>query len=180
MSEETKVETEKTQVETKEQVTNSELIPEPHPAELEARGQGWVSKEEWVESGRDEGDWRPAKEFVERGEIFKTLHSVKRELKQTRAQHEALQKHHQYVFEKAHLKAIDDLKRERRAAIRADDLETAETIAEEIDELKENHAKEKQVVIAENKKAEVQEANPEFQMWVDHNKWYLVDNDLRD
>ena len=176
MSEELEVKKEEEEI--KEEVVET---VEPTPTEQEAMSQGWVSKEEWVESGRDEGDWRPAKEFVERGEIFKTLHSVKRELKQEKAAREALQKHHQYVFEKAHLKAVDDLKRERRAAIRAEDFETAEAIAEEMDDLKEKHEQEKKVVQAETQKAVVQEGeHPEFQMWVEKNKWYLLDNDLRD
>ena len=166
--------------ETKEEKVVEEVVVEPSPIENEARGQGWVSQDEWEESGRDPGEWRPAKEFVERGEIFKTLHSVKRELKQEKAAREVLQKHHQYVFEKAHLKAIEDLKRERRVAIRNEDLETAEAIAEEIDELKDTHAKEKELVVQENQKAAASTPNPEFQNWVEQNQWYLMDPDLRD
>ena len=154
------------------------VVVEPSPVEVQAGEQGWVSKDEWDESGRDPDEWRPAKEFVERGEIFKALHNVKRELKQEKAARETLQKHHQYVFEKAHLKALEDLKREKRAAIRADDHETAETIAEEMETLKETHAKEKQIVVQEEQKAGA--PNPEFQMWVDKNPWYVSDMDLRD
>lgn len=177
MSEELEVKQEE-KVEAKPEV---EVEVQVSPVEESARGQGWVSKEEWVESGRDEAEWRPAKEFVERGEIFKTLHDVRRELKKEKAAREALQKHHQYVFEKAHLKAIEDLKRERRAAIRSEDLETAEAIAEEIDELKEKHEQEKQAVQQEVQRANVEQGyNPEFQMWIEKNKWYLLDNDLRD
>jgi hypothetical protein len=136
MSEEQKKEAE-------QEVGDKEEVVEPSDVELQAMDQGWVSKEEWEESGRDPNEWRPAKEFVERGELYKSLHQTKRDLKQTQAALTSLQQHHQYVFEKAHAKALDDLKREKRAAVREEEHELAEQIDEEIDRLKEEHAKEK-------------------------------------
>ena len=178
MIEETKVEetkVEETKVEEKEVV-----VVEPSPVEVEATEQGWVSKEEWEAAGRDPSEHRSAKEFVDRGELYKSLHSLKRDLKQTQAAHTALQRHHQYIFEKAHKQALEDLKREKRVAIRNEDLETAETIAEEMETLKEQHEKEKQIVAEEAQKAQTSAPNPEFQQWVEKNPWYSTDMDLRE
>ena len=171
--------TEETIVDKVEETVEEEVVEvvEPSPTETTAREQGWVSKEEWVASGRGEDEWRPAKEFVERGEIFKSLHSVKRELKQERAAREALQKHHQFVFEKAHAQALQDLKLQKRQAIRAEDFESLEVIEDEIDKLQETHVKERAQMQAQVS----QPANiPEFDSWVERNGWYAQDQDLRD
>jgi hypothetical protein len=154
--------------------------PEPTPVELEAMEQGWVPKEDWEEGGRDPDEWRTAKEFVDRGKLYKTIHQTNRELKQTQATLEALRKHHQFVFEKAHKQAVDDLKREKRAAIRNEDLEAAEAIEQELDELKENHQKEKEILQREQAQAQAQGPNPEFQAWLDGNTWYVEDSELRE
>lgn len=150
------------------------------PVEQEALNQGWVPKDKWVEQGGDAEEWRSAKEFVARGELYKSLHQTKNDLKKTQAALSALQRHHQYVFEKAHQTALNDLKLQRRSAIRNDDLETAETLAEEMEALKEQHAQEK----AQLQVAQAAEANagvpPEFVSWRAKNVWYDTDTELRD
>ena len=119
MSDEENVENVEQSEEQVEQVTIS-------PTEQTAREQGWVSKEEWEADGKDVEAWRPAKEFVDRGELYKSIHTTKRELKQTQASLAALQKHHAYVFEKAQKQALEELKREKRLAIRNEDFEKLE------------------------------------------------------
>jgi len=51
------------------------------PYEAAAREQGWKPKEEFE---GDEGKWRPAKEFVERGELFGKIDTLGKELKETK------------------------------------------------------------------------------------------------
>ena len=170
MSEETKV------VETKEETK----VVEVSPHEETARTQGWVSKEEWVEAGRDEAEWRPAKEFVDRGDLYKSLHSTKRELKQTQAALTALQRHHQYVYDRAHKQAITDLKKERRFAMKDEDLERVEEIETEIENLEKEHQIEAVKLAQAKAQTEAAGVNPEFQQWVDKNIWYLQDSDMRD
>ena len=171
--------TEEVKTEVVPEVKDAEVVVvESSPVEVEATEQGWVPKEEWEASGRPPDEWRAAKEFVERGELYKTIHSLKRSERQTATRLDALQKHHHYVFEKAHQKAVEDLKRERRQAIRSEDLEAAENIAEEIEALKEAHNQEKQVVVAQAQQA--QTSNPEFQQWVEKNPWYATDMELRE
>ena len=169
---------EKVVEETKPEV--KEVVVELSPIEVQASEQGWVPKDQWVEAGNDPNDWRPAKEFVDRGELYKTIHSTRRELKQAQAGLSALQKHHQYVFEKAHRQAINDLRTERRLAVREDDFDRVEQIENQIDEIQDAHEKEKQTLA--NEQAVVAQAgpHPDFQVWVDRNSWYMSDPELQE
>lgn len=167
---------------TEETKVEVEVVEPPvvSPHEEAAAAQGWVPKDEWVASGRAEDDWRPAKEFVDRGELFKSIHSTKRELKQTQAALGALQKHHNFVFEKAYQSALKDLKLEKRAALREDDLERVEAIEDEIESLSEQHTRERVALAAEHAAAANVGTPPEFQSWVSANSWYESDHELRD
>ena len=156
------------------------VVAEPTPHELQAREQGWVSEEEWVESGRDASEWRPAKEFVDRGELYKSIHQTKRELKQTQQALTALQKHHQFVFEKAHQKALAELKAEKRVAIRNEDFERLEAIEEEIDATQEAYVEQKQAQAQVAQEVAVTGPHPDFVDWQQRNSWYATDSDLRE
>ena len=152
------------------------------PTETTAREQGWVSKEEWEADGKDGDAWRPAKEFVDRGELYKSIHSTKRELKQTQAALTALQKHHQFVFEKAQKQALEELKREKRQAIKNEDFQKLEEVEEKLEELTEQHQVEKQAFEQEQAKVEVAQGSPhpDFVAWTDRNTWYSNDEELRE
>jgi len=155
--------------------------PELSPTEQEALEQGWLPKDKWVEAGNDAEEWRSAREFKERGELFKSIHSTKRDLKQAQAALTALQRHHQMVFDKAHKQAIQDLKKERREALRADEIDRVESVEEEIERLETEHAAAKAAMIDEQKAASSQgELHPVFQSWVARNSWYSTDNELRE
>ena len=152
------------------------------PTEATAREQGWVSKDEWVADGKDEDAWRPAKEFVDRGELYKSIHSTKRELKQTQAALGALQKHHAFVFEKAQKAALDELKREKRIALKNEDLQKLEEVEEDIEKLTEQQEVEKQEFIKAQATVAVQTQgeHPDFTTWKDDNQWYRNDEELRE
>lgn len=175
---------EKTEVKTEASTVVAEAVAElaatPDPVVDRAMEQGWVPLEDWKASGREESEWRPAKEFVERGELYKSIHTTKKELKQTQAALSALQRHHQYVFEKAHQQAVRDLKAEKRLAIRNEDFDRLEEIETEIEELTEQHVKEKAVLTEQQVAAQNAGPAPEFQAFVDKNPWYLTDKTLRD
>jgi len=153
---------------------------EPTPIEAEAALQGWVPEEEWVENGRDPKDWRPAKEFLDRGELFKTIHSTKRDLKQTQAALTALQRHQQFMFEKGYQRALTDLKKEKRVAIKNEDFERLEEIEEQIEEVTEQHQEAKQELAQAAQAAQVTGPHPEFVEWQGRNPWYSTDSDLRE
>lgn len=150
------------------------------PTEQAAKEQGWVPKEEWVEAGNSPDDWRSAKEFQDRGELYKSLHGTKRELKQTQATLTALQKHHKYVFEKAHKAAVADLKREKRVAMQNEQFDRVEQIDEELEQANEAFQTQKVELDQAHQAANVQTPNPDFQNWVNVNPWYERDSDLRE
>ena len=154
-------------------------VPELTPTEQTATEQGWVPKEEWVADGKSEDDWRPAKEFVDRGELYKTIHTTKRELKQTQQALTVLQKHNAVIFEKAHLKAVADLKKERREAARDGDVDRVEQVEEDIEQVQKEHQQAVQEVVQATQVATAG-PHPEYVEWVGRNGWYNNDSDLRE
>ena len=48
---------------------------EVSPTQQKAMEQGWKPKEEWEAEGKDPSEWRDAKEYVERGELFDLIDS---------------------------------------------------------------------------------------------------------
>ena len=113
-----------------------------------AKAQGWRPKEEF------EGDpdkWRPAREFVERGELFGKIDSMGKELKETRKALKMLQDHHAKVKETEYNKALTELK-----ALQA-----------------EQKAREVTAQMAP------QQPDPRFITWANENKWYNSDQEMR-
>ena len=162
-----------------------ETTPEPQEPvrsahEEQALDSGWVPKEEWVAQGKDADEWRTAKEFNDRGQLYKTIHQTNRELKQTQAQLGALRKHNEYIFEKAYQKAYNELKLGKRAAMREQDFDAVEAIENEMAQLNQTHQQEIQAVRSVPQIAAPQGTPPELQAWMDSNKWYTKDEELRD
>lgn len=151
------------------------------PIEQTASEQGWVPKEQWEEAGNDPKDWRDAREFVDRGELFKTIHNTRRELKQAQGAVSALQKHQEYIFEKGYQKALADLKMERRQAVRNEDFERVEEIEDQIDEVKEKHDAEKQAMQQSVAQAQaVATPHPDFERWSQKNQWYFNEPEMQE
>lgn len=142
-------------------------VVEHTPIELQAMEQGWVPQDQW------EGDpeaWRPAKEFVDRGELFKKIDEVRRENKRLKEGHEELLKHHMNVRKLAYEQALADLKAQKKAALADGDVDAVVEIDERIDEAKEAQR--------QAQTQEVEQANqpdPVFVEWMDRNDWYVKD-----
>lgn len=163
-------------VETKEgEVTNDVTTPEYTEVEVKALDQGWVPKDQWE---GDPEEWRPAKEFVERGEIFKNLHSTKRELAKTQAALNAQMRHHAVVFEKAYQKALKDLQMEKREAIKNQDFEQLAVVETKIESVQQEHAQEAAQLAQVQQVATQEQTNPKFAAFVESNSWYLTDREL--
>ena len=87
------------------------------------------------------------------------------------------------VFEKAHKQAVSDLKKERREAMRADDVDRLEQVEQEIEERTAEFERQKQEMVqAAQTQNAVQggQVHPDFQVWVEKNKWYNTDDELRE
>lgn len=166
--------------EVKEEVVEDEVVETLSPLEEQAVGQGWVPKEEWVKNGGNEDEWRSAKEFIDRGELYKSIHSLRKDQKHLQAAHTALQRHHNYVFEKAYQKAFNDLRAEKRAAMKDQDLEAVDQIEERIEELQEEFTKEKKAVDTQQQaQQQAVEENPVFNSWMDRNRWFKDSAEMR-
>jgi hypothetical protein len=144
---------------------------EVSPVEQKAMDQGWVPQDQWT---GDPEDWRPAKEFVDRGELFKKIEDVRRENKQLRQGQEELLKHHQRVRQVAYEQALADLKAQKKAALADGDVDAVVEIDEKIDETKQVHR--------QTQTQQVQQAadpDPMFNNWVQRNSWYNNDTAMK-
>ena len=178
--------TEAAVVETKQEggvVTNEVTTPETEvetpelsPVEQKAIEQGWVPKDQWK---GDPEEWRPAREFVERGELYKSIHELKRKDKQREVALTAIQRHHEHVFTKAYEQAMRDLKAEKRAAMREQDFDRLEEVESKIEVLQENHQQEVKQMQVVQAAAAPANSNTEFQAFLDRNTWYEADDTLR-
>ena len=139
--------------------------------EEEARSQGWRPKEEY------EGDpekWRPAKEFVERGELFGKIDSMGKELKETRKALKMLQEHHSKVKETEYNRAVAELKTLQKKHLEEGNSDGYLEATELLTDLKaEQKAREVQAETATN------QPDPRFVSWVNENKWYQADSEMR-
>lgn len=140
--------------------------------EEEARVQGWKPKEEY------EGDpekWRPAKEFVERGELFGKIDTMGKELKETRKALKMLQEHHSKVRETEYKRAVGELKALQKKHLEEGNSDGYLEATELLTDLKaEQKARE---VVTQNTPAQ---PDQRFVSWVDQNKWYNSDADMRE
>lgn len=153
------------------ETTVPESTPQGNTYEDQAREQGWRPKEEW------EGDpdkWRPAKEFVERGELFGKIDTMGKELKETRKALKMLQEHHTKVKETEYKRAVDELKALQKRHLEAGDSDGYLETTELLTDLKaEQKARE---VVQQSTPAQ---PDPRFISWVGDNKWYNSDAEMR-
>lgn len=152
--------------------TVQETAPAPSPIEEKARSQGWVSKDEWVASGKHADEWRSAREYAERGELFDEIHKLKEDGKQTSKAFRALVEHHRKVRETAVQEALTQLKAQRREAMLNHDLDVVEAIEEKMEKVK-TTPDIPDVVIPEVP----QGPTPTFKSWHKKNSWYELQGD---
>src|SRR5574343_553334 len=102
---------EELQVQVEQNVLESQTTETPavtvDPFEEQAREQGWKPKEEYE---GDPNKWKPAKEFVERGELFGKIDTLGRELKETKKALKMLQEHNAKIKETEYARAVSELK----------------------------------------------------------------------
>jgi hypothetical protein len=142
-------------------------------AEEKAMEQGWVPENEW------EGDpdkWRPAKEFLDRGELFKKIDDQNRSLKQVKQALEDLSKHHAKVRETEYARALDSLKAQKVTALEEGDAAAVVKLDDQIDLVKDAQT---QLKLQPTGTQEPAQVNPEFTNWMNRNKWYESDDGMR-
>ena len=146
--------------------------PQLSAAEQQAMEQGWVPQDEW------EGDpeqWRPAKEFLDRGELFKKIEDQNRTIKEFKRALDDLKGHHAKTRETEYARAIQALKAQKIAALEDGDAAAVVKLDDQIDLVKDEQSKLKQAAF----QPQQEQLNPEFVNWVDKNKWYETSQPMR-
>lgn len=145
----------------------------PALTEIEQRAstQGWVPKDEW---DGDPDQWRPAKEFVDRGELFKKIDDQNRTIKEFQKTLTEFAKHHSNVKETEYKRALADLKAQKKEALVEGDADALVDIDERIELVKEAQRNERPTAVPV-----VQEVNPMFAAWEQRNGWYNTQPAMR-
>jgi hypothetical protein len=152
-------------------VPAAEVVTTPVHTETEIRAMesGWVPQDQWE---GDPDQWRPAKEFVDRGELFKKIDDQNRTVKELKKALDDMKRHHGAVRETEYAKALATLKAQKTVALEEGNAAQVVQLDDQIDLVKEEQR---------NLKTEPQEpqVNPQFTEWVDRNKWYEGNQPMR-
>lgn len=163
--------------ETKTEVPEEqEKQTEPQLSEIEeqALAHGWKPKEEFEADPENAGKkWRTAEDFMDRKSLFDRLDSYNKEVRTLKRGITALSEHNKKIERLAYERALRELKAERTKAIEENDLEKVEEIRDQMEVLKEQH---KQI---QSQPQVTNEPDPRFVQWVEKNKWYTTDPDMR-
>lgn len=158
--------------ENKEEIKQEE--PQVNEIEEQARAHGWKSKEEFEADPDNAGKkWRTAEDFMDRKSLFDRLDSYNKEVRDLKRGIAALSEHNRKIEKLAYEKALRELREERAKAIEEHDLEKIEEIRDQMENLRAQH-RAAQVV-----PQTPPEQNPRFLQWVEKNKWYVSDEDMR-
>lgn len=165
------------QVQVEQNVPESQTTETPavtvDPFEEQAREQGWKPKEEYE---GDPNKWKPAKEFVERGELFGKIDTLGRELKETKKALKMMQEHHAKVKETEYKRAVDELKALQKRHLEEGNSDGYLETTELLTDLKaEQKAREAVAQVAPQ-----QQVDPRFNEWVNNNRWYAQDQEMRE
>lgn len=153
-------------------VVEQQVETKVDPYEDQAREQGWRPKEEF------EGDpekWKPAKEFVERGELFGKIDTLGKELKETRKALKMLQEHHTKVKETEYKRAVDELKALQKRHLEEGNSDGYLEASELLTDLKAEQKAREAV-----QQTQTVQPDERFTSWVSANPWYTKDQDMRE
>lgn len=142
--------------------------PELTVAEQSASSYGWKTKDKWVEGGGDPEDWRPAKAFLERGEMIGKIRSLSKEAQETKQALNYIAEQNKKIYENGYKAALNDLRAEKRAALEAGDLVRADEINDKIETTKTEIAS----LAAKPAVPQAAQADPQHEAWVAANQWY--------
>jgi len=152
--------------------SSNEQTIEPTPIELKAMEEGWVPQDQW--EGEPE-QWRPAKEFVDRGELFKKIDDQNRTVKELKRALDDMKQHHSRVRETEYAKAVASLKAQKQIALEEGNAAEVINLEDKIELVKDEQ---RQLAQAPQQQ---EPAGPpqEFVDWVNQNKWYENSQPMR-
>lgn len=158
--------------ETIKEVVVEEVVDEPKElsdVEQKAEKMGWTPKDKFK---GDPAKWRPADEFVERGENMLPIVKARvaqqaKEIEELKASMKQFGEYHNKTEQRAYENALFTLKQQRADAIAAADGVTFDRVDEQIETLKKE-------IDAKNRKVEVTkdtDSDPVYTEWLGRNKW---------
>lgn len=109
--------------------------PQASPEEEKARSDGWVSKQEWVDQGKDSDDWVSSKKFNERGSMIGQIKALqKQSTENEKAFNDRLERVNK--FHQTQLKStIAELNVKKREAIEQADVDQVAEIDAQLNEI---------------------------------------------
>lgn len=149
-----------------EEIEETEETPKSPDYEGMAREKGWRPPEEFE---GDDKDYVSAEEFIKREPLFNKIKVQSKELKEMKRTVEAMATHFKKQTELEVRKAIAALKDKRKDAIEVGDVDAVDKIDQEIEQQKQAHTTE-----------EVASPPAEITEWVEQNKWFESDNELKE
>ena len=135
---------------------------------------GWRPRAEF--EGADD-EFIDAGEFVRRGELFDKIEQRRKEISELRKTVRVMQEHHGKVREAEFKRALDLLKKQKVEALKDNEPERVVDLDTQIDEVKDQLALTKADAAREVIK---DEPDPRFLSWVDKNKWYAQNTELKE
>ncbi len=153
---------------------------ERSPIEQEAMQHGWKPQDQY---DGDPAKWRSAELFMELKPFYEKIESQSRQIKQNQKQFAQIAKDMATIRQQSYNKAVEDLKNQKRSAMKEGDFERASLIDDQIDTFRQ------QQEIAERQHAQAQQEiqfqqpntpPPAFVEWKARNTWYERDEDLKD
>lgn len=153
--------------------TTQENTAQPSPVEQKAMDAGWVPQDQW---DGDPDAWRPAKEFLDRGELFKKIEDQKRTMQDMKKALEELKTHHSKVRETEYARALQVLKAQKKTALEEGDADAVIKLDDQIDLVKDEQ---RRLQSAPQTAGPSGEVNPVFASWVEKNSWYDNNQPMR-
>lgn len=147
--------------------------PEVSPIAAKAMQMGWRPQADW---DGDPDDWVDAKEYVGRQKLYDRIQDSNKRLKQLEKTLNEFKGHHEKVKETEYKRALETLKQQKIRVLEEGNAAELLEIDDKIDEVKEQMREAKQT-------AKQPEVDPDFQRvmteWVDRNKWYQNEPDMK-
>lgn len=169
----------KTTSEKKEDAEEEKVLEEPEHWAI-ARAEGWMPKEEWLEAGRDEEEWKPAKAFIQDGAWKSELRKLKRAVKRKEKQVDALVKERDVIHKSAYEAGRQSILKRREQAIKDENLDEVVKAGDELAELEKKAAATKDLKVEDKKEYEISdEEKVMLRQWGVDNQWYMNDLELQ-
>lgn len=151
----------------------AETAPEPEKQteapHHDGKGPKWVAKDQWQ---GDPDDWVSEKEFKKRQELYDSISTSNKKMRETDVVVAELREHNRKMADALRKATLGDKLKDREAAIVAGDRDQVYAIEREMQEV---HAAIPQI---EPAKAQPPPTHPDYESWANRNDWFKHDAKL--